>query len=218
MTGKSAPKRIGLFGGTFDPVHQGHLSVARQLRTGLQLDELRMMLAANPPLRNAPGATADQRWRMLELALERNPELVGDDRELGRPGVSYSYDSVAEVREELGQDARIALCMGWDSLVSLPRWHRWRDLIELCALVAVNRPHHDEGRTALHPLLSRRIRPAGNIPELQAGEVLEVELPPSSVSATGIRNAIAAGETVPEGWLTEEVAGYIKQNQLYGMQ
>lgn len=218
MTVKSAPKRIGLFGGTFDPIHLGHLQIASQLKNELELDEMRLVIAASPPLRSAPGATAEQRWQMLKLAIRHFPGLLADDRELHRDGVSYSYDTVAEIREKVGEQAVIALCLGWDSAVSLPHWHRWQELIQICTLVVINRPHHEVGSASLHPALLERLQPAAKDVGLSAGSVVEVELEPLPISATRIRETISAGEGVPTDWLTAEVGDYIHTNKLYGLQ
>lgn len=218
MTDRSVPERIGLFGGTFDPIHLGHLQIASQLKEKLQLDEMRLVLAAKPALREAPGATPEQRWQMLQLALHEYPELVGDDRELRRAGTSYSYDTVAEIREKFGESVAIAFCVGWDSLVSLPHWHQWQGLLDRCAIVVVNRPYHDAGETPLHPILEERLRTVSSKPKLSPGEILEVEFSPLPISATRIRESISTGNDIPSAWLTSGVADYIKQNRLYGLQ
>lgn len=219
MTDKFAPRRIGLFGGTFDPVHLGHLQIASQLKSTLNLDAMHMVLAARPPLRRPPVASAEQRWEMLKLALLRYPELTGDNRELGREGVSYSYDTLAEIRSEMGEQAAVAWCIGWDGLVSLPSWHRWKELLELCALIVVNRPHHADGGAELDARIAARLvsdAESENL-ALRVGQIIEVAIEPISISATQIRTDFADGEN-PEAWLTPEVFSYIEQNQLYGTQ
>lgn len=218
MTGKSAPERIGLFGGTFDPVHLGHLQIASQLKKMLYLDEMRMVLAAQPALRSVPGATVQQRWHMLQLALQAFPDLDSDDQEIRRSGVSYSYDTVAQLREQMGAHAVIALCLGWDSLISLPKWYRWQELLELCAVVVVNRPHHEVGQALIHQELTERLQPVSTKPDLRPGEIVEIKLRPAPISATQIREAISTGEGILSAWLTANVADYIERNKLYGLQ
>jgi len=177
-----------------------------------------MVLAARPALRSVPGATAQQRWQMLQLAMQAYPDLQSDDREIRRRGVSYSYDTVAQLREEMGAHAVIALCIGWDSLVSLPSWYRWQELLELCAVVVVNRPHHEASQTPLHEGLLERLQPVSAELDLRLGEIVEIELPPAPISATQIRDAISAGKGIPRASLTVDVAEYIEQNKLFGLQ
>ena len=209
-------KRIGVFGGTFDPIHQGHLHVAKQLCERLQLDEMRMMLAPQPPHRVQPQATAAQRWQMLQLALQDSPELIADDRELRRQGPSYSFDTLSELRIESGPEALFVFCLGWDSLVSFPSWHRWRELLDLCVLAVVNRPHHVEGETPLNGELARRLIPSADNPVLRLGQIVEIVIVAVPVSATQVREGLAAGRELPGNWLAPGVTQYIKQNQLYG--
>ena len=120
-------RRIGLLGGTFDPVHCGHLRLAIEIRERLQLDEIRLVPAARPPLRDYPSASEEQRLTMLEIITRSFPSFVIDDRELHRRGPSYTIDTLESVREEAPDDA-IWLIVGMDAFLRLERWHRWEEL------------------------------------------------------------------------------------------
>src|SRR5690606_13371362 len=206
-----------LYGGTFDPVHDGHLAVARAARDALGTT-VRMMPAADPPHRAPPGATADQRAEMLEIALAGEPGLCVDRRELRRAGRSYSIDTLLDLRAQVGPEAPVALLVGADSFVELPDWHRWRELFAHAHFVVAQRPGSplDAG---LRPELAAELAgrwcaaPAALF-EVPAGRVLRLEQPPHAESATAIRRQVAAGgdwrDDVPAA-----VAHYIERHGLY---
>ncbi len=214
MPGRSVAKRIGIFGGTFDPVHYGHLRTADALVDRLQLDEMRLMPAGLPAHRPAPLALAEQRWQMVQIALAEFPRLRADDRDIRRGGPTYSVDALTELRAELGDEVRLLLCMGWDSLCSFTRWHRWQDLLGLCALVAVSRPHHAAADAELPRMLQDRL-----VQTLAAdnGSLLLLAMDPLPMSATRLRELAAQDGVLPANWIPPAVASYINQHGLYGM-
>src|SRR3569832_105068 len=130
---------IGLLGGTFDPIHFGHLRPAMDLLDELGLDHVRLIPCGVPPHRAAPRAHAEHRLTMLRLAVSGEPRLRVDERELRRPGPSYMVDTVLSLREELG-DTPLALIIGMDALNGLATWRRWRKLVDLCHLIVMERP------------------------------------------------------------------------------
>ncbi|HLT43459.1 MAG TPA: nicotinate-nucleotide adenylyltransferase [Luteimonas sp.] len=208
-----------LYGGTFDPVHLGHLAIARGARDALGC-AIHLMPAADPPHRPPPGADAAQRVRMLELAIGDEPGLLLDERELRRDGPSYTVDTLRELRRELGQAAPIALLLGADSLLGLPAWHQWSELPGLCHFIVADRGGSDlDARlapalaAALEGRWSDRPDPLRAAP---AGRVLRLHQPLHPGSATGVRRAIAAGgswrELVPTA-----VADHIVDQHLYGV-
>src|SRR5690606_13103899 len=206
-----------LYGGTFDPVHDGHLAIACAARDLLQAT-IRLMPAADPPHRAPPGATADQRAGMLDLAVAGEPGLCVDRRELRRNGRSYSIDTLLELRAELGGDAPVALLVGADSFVDLPDWHRWRELFELVHFVVAQRPgsplDHDlrpELAAALH---GRWCATPEALREAPSGRVLQLRQPLHDESATWIRARIAAGEPWRDQ-VPAPVAEYIERHLLY---
>jgi nicotinate-nucleotide adenylyltransferase len=205
------------YGGTFDPVHNGHLAIARAARDALQ-SPVAMMPAADPPHRPAPGASGEQRAEMLELAVRDEPGLWVDRRELRRGGPSYSIDTLRELRAEWGLDTPIVLVLGADSFHGLPTWREWRALFTLAHLVVAERAESPlDG--ALPALLADDLSGRWtDVPEVllqsPAGHVLRLRQPLHMESASTIRRQVAAGapwrHAVPEA-----VADYIQQRGLY---
>ena len=212
-----SPRLLVFYGGTFDPVHDGHLAIARAARNALDAD-IRMMPAADPPHRAPPGATARQRAEMLDLAVAGEPGLCVDRRELQRAGRSYSIDTLLDLRAEFGPRLPIALLVGADSFVDLPDWHRWRELFEHAHFVVAERPGSplDDGlRPELAEALAGRwcASPAP-LRDAPAGRVLRLRQPLHGESATAIRARIAAGQPW-QGDVPPAVAGYIERHRLY---
>jgi len=207
-----------LYGGTFDPVHNGHLAIARAAHGTLRTD-VHFMPAADPPHRPAPGATADQRRRMLELATAGERGLRVDPRELYRPGRSYSVDTLNGLRAEVGAVRPIALLIGSDSLLSLHTWHRWTELPTLAHLVVATRPGsgldgpmHESIQAMLE---ARLVSDPAILASEPAGRVLMLQQPEVDLSATRIRAFIAAGQPW-QAMVPPAVAAYICRHQLYG--
>ncbi len=212
-----------IYGGTFDPVHNGHLAIARRARDELHAP-VRLMPAADPPHRPPPGADARQRTHMLELATAGEPGLQVDRRELRRaarqPGVpSWTVDTLREIRAEIGTTAPVALLMGADSLLGLPTWHAWEHLLDLAHLVIADRPGNAlDGQ--LPEVLAARLRDAWAVDaaclrERPAGWVWRLHQPLQAESATAVRGLIAAGGDW-RGLVPGAVAAYIAAHGLYG--
>jgi nicotinate-nucleotide adenylyltransferase len=127
-------RAIGIFGGTFDPIHYGHLRTALELKGLLALDKVHIVPCANPPHRTAPMSDGSLRLRMVAAAVAGEPGFVADDRELERAGVSYTIDTLASFRAEL-PGRSLCLLLGMDAFLGLPQWHRWGELIELAHIV-----------------------------------------------------------------------------------
>ncbi|WP_250458743.1 nicotinate-nucleotide adenylyltransferase [Microbulbifer litoralis] len=212
---------IALFGGTFDPVHFGHLRMALELRQALGFDEMRLLPSHRPRHRESPGVSAEHRRQMLALALAGCDELALDDRELRRGGDTYTVDTLEELRRELGCDVSISFCMGLDSLLTLPAWHRWQRLLELAHLVVVARPgwqlpRRDAGgaEAAVAELLERCAGKAKQLHSEPCGRLVVREQTLLPISATDIRQLIASGQS-PRFLLPTAVLQYIEDNQLY---
>jgi nicotinate-nucleotide adenylyltransferase len=205
------------YGGTFDPVHNGHLAIARVARDAL-VTGIRMMPAADPPHRAAPGATANQRAAMLDLAVAGDPGLCVDRRELQRDGRSYSIDTLRALRVEYGADAPIALLVGADSFADLPSWHEWRALFDHAHFVVAERAgnplDHALPAELIEALAGRWCDAPGELAQSPAGRILRLHQPLYEESATDIRQRIAEGrpwrDQVPAA-----VAGYIERHRLY---
>lgn len=205
------------YGGTFDPVHEGHLAIARAARAALATP-VHVMPAADPPHRPPPGASAQDRVAMLELALAGEQDLRLDLRELARSGPSYSVDTLHAIRDELGDAAPVALLVGADSFLGLPGWHRWRELFGLAHFVVAGRPGSLLASAApelAEATAHRWADDADALRQAPAGRLIALQQPLHVHSATAVRRLIAAGRP----WrhlLPPAVADYIQARGLYG--
>ncbi len=209
---------ICLFGGTFDPVHLGHLHAALSVCDAFSLERVNLLLAARPGHRDPPVATMAHRWRMLEIACEQDPRLCADDREvrraarLARP--SYTVETLEEIRRD-APTVPILWVVGSDAYQGLLSWHRWEALFELAHLVVLQRPGESLALPALLASVTRARRAEGP-PAGRAGNVLFLDLPMRPVSATAVRAALAAGEPTDD-LLPATVYTYISKHNLYGV-
>lgn len=206
---------VGIFGGTFNPVHFGHLRSARELLERLPLDELRFVPARQPPHRDAPQVSAADRAAMVELAIAGEPRLRCDRRELERSGPSYSVDTLESLRRELGDERPLALVLGGDAVLGLTGWHRWPRLLALAHLVVIARPGWqipDDAEVA--PLLRERAIAPAQLLEGPAGGILQCSLTPQDISATAVRALLQSGFDTAD-CLPQAVAGYIAEHGLY---
>lgn len=184
---------LAIFGGTFDPVHLGHLSVAWEASELLDA-EVHLMPASVPPHRPAPIANAAQRVAMLRAALQKQSRLSLDTRELARTGPSYTIDTLLELRAEQGSRP-LVLLIGADAFAGLPAWHRWRELFEVAHIGVLSRP----GVEATPPealeqeAATRRIADPAILHTLPAGKVIELAVTPLEISATRVRELLAEG-------------------------
>lgn len=205
----------GIFGGSFDPVHLGHVAAAEELQSSLPLREIRFLPAACSPLKS--DHTVDtHRLAMLELALKGKQGLTIDTRELHRPPPSYSIDTLRELRAELGPVLPLVFILGMDSFLELPRWKDWQDLTDYAHLLVVTRP---DSPPVFSPLLAawlekHRITDAQSLESRPLGGVLLVETTPHAVASRDIRAAIASGQDTSH-WLNPAVRDYIEQHRLY---
>lgn len=186
-------KPLAIFGGTFDPVHLGHLSVAWESSELLDAD-VHLLPASVPPHRPSPTASATQRVAMLRAALQGQSRLALDTRELEREGPSYTIDTLLELRAEQG-DRPLVLLIGADAFAGLPDWHRWRELFGLAHIGVLSRP----GVEAVLPdelqreIVDRRVDEAAACRHASAGKVIELAVTPLEISATRIRELLANG-------------------------
>lgn len=149
------PKTIGLLGGTFNPIHFGHLRIAEELRENLQLDQVRFIPSANPPHKNQPKVTAQQRADMVSTAIDKHPTFVLDTQELDREGASYTIHTLQQLRQQFGPECSLCFIMGSDAFVKLETWHEWENLLDYCHIVLVSRPQ-DAGNP--QPEISPRLQ------------------------------------------------------------
>lgn len=206
-----------IYGGTFDPIHHGHLRLAVELRERLGVHEVSLMPCHVPPHRDSPGATSDQRVALLELAIGDEPGLTLDDRELGRNGASYTTETLRQVRAEIGPDAPLAMVLGTDSFAGFDRWQEWQRIPELAHIVVVQRPGPglapDSAPSRL--LRERRVDGVEALYSSPCGHILELDPPLLDISATGIRERILSGRS-PRYLLPDRVWQEIRRLGLYG--
>ncbi|SCZ50792.1 nicotinate-nucleotide adenylyltransferase [Thiohalomonas denitrificans] len=211
-------RSIGVFGGTFDPIHFGHLRAALELYEGLQFDEVRLVPASIPPHRDEPSVDSGQRLAMVEAAISEQPDFVIDERELRREGPSYMVDTLQSMRDDFG-DISLSLLMGLDAFLGLPRWHRWERILELAHIVVAHRPgwHLDEAEEAEQravELLEERRAEATILQERPAGGIVLRAVTPLAISATAIRRLIGEGHSA-RYLIPDAVWHMIEKDQLY---
>jgi len=216
------PAPIALLGGTFDPVHYGHLRFADDVRRALGLPEVRLVPAGDPPHREGPAASAAERLAMLKLAVVEFPGLIVDERELRRAGKSYTVLTLEELRREF-PGRPLLLLLGADAFRGLPMWHRWREIFDLAHVVVVERPGIDLEAGLPAPLLpiwrDRLTDDVRALRERPAGSILIQPIAPVDASATAIRDQLAQRRAAGGAWrglLPPAVLAYIDLHHLYG--
>ena len=200
---------LGILGGTFDPVHHGHLRLAIEVLERLGLDEVRLLPTATTNLRDTPTASPAQRLAMLEAALV--PGLVADDREIRRGGRSYTIDTLIEMRQEQPQ-ASLNFVLGADAWNALPRWHRWQELLDYANLVIATRP--GVTLTDIPELAAARCETLAEFRAARAGRVLVLPIPRLPISSTDIRARLQAGHRV-DYFTPAAVVTLIDRERLY---
>jgi nicotinate-nucleotide adenylyltransferase len=214
----SQPSALTLiYGGTFDPFHNGHLAIARLAGAALSAP-VTLIPAADPPHRPPPGADAQQRLAMLEAAVAGDPGLRVDRRELDRPGHSYTVDTLRSLRAELGERASLALLLGADSFLGLPTWHAWEDLFGLAHFIVADRSGSLLGQlpSALAERLALRwTDDADSLKHSPAGRVFCLHQPLQWESASEVRQRIASGGSWQD-LVPPPVAAFIAGHGLYG--
>ncbi|GAB3318046.1 nicotinate-nicotinamide nucleotide adenylyltransferase [Haliea atlantica] len=216
MSAAATQAPVAMFGGTFNPIHHGHLRSAVELVEGLALERLHLVPCATPPHRESPGCPATARADMVELAVRGESRLSCDRRELQRDGPSWTVDSLAELRREYGEQRPLCLVVGCDAVLGLPRWHRWQELLGLAHVVVLARPGWElprRGKVA-DWLGHHRLPDAAALGRRPAGGVLLQELRPLPISSTEIRHLCATGHS-PRFLLPDAVLEYIVDNALY---
>ncbi len=206
---------IGIFGGTFDPVHFGHLRLALELKQALGLAEVRLLPCRLPPHRKAPVATPEQRLSMLQRALAGQNDLTVDERELQRDGFSYMFDTLVSLRSEMAATP-LCLIIGSDALMGLPDWYRWQELIDLCHIVVMPRPGWvlPAGGNLSDFVSSHQVVLAGDLAKSAAGALFFQEVTQLDISATKIRELIARNVS-PRYLLPDAVLALITEQGIY---
>lgn len=207
---------IAYFGGSFDPVHQGHLATAKFLVDYFQLHKLFFLPAYLSPLKSQSLA-AHHRVAMLKLAIEGQAHFSIDEQELLQPSKSYTINTLKNLRQQYGQTQPLAFVMGMDSFLSLPQWYLWQQLTDFAHLIIVNRPHYAPVfSTELQQWLNKHRSHQRQLLEYQAaGLVYFVNSPLYAISSTQIRKALQQGQLLSQ-YLNPAVVHYIYHHHLYG--
>ena len=199
-------RRIGIMGGTFDPIHYGHLVTAEVARARFHLDEVIFVPAGSPPHKQNNDITmAWHRYHLTLLATGTNPYFTVSDLELRRQGPSYTIDTIGDVREQglaKGEDREIFFITGADAILEIMTWHRVADLLAQCSFIAATRPGYQLDHLALSPVMAKSIH--------------FMEVPALAISSTDIRRRLASGEPI-KYLLPEEVENYIYKYRLYNI-
>jgi len=203
---------IGIFGGTFDPIHYGHLRPVAEVHQALQLEKLFLLPASIPPHRQAPTASAGQRLQMTQLAVSEFPGLEVDNYEVQRGGISYTVETLEHYRRQYPQ-IPLCLLLGSDAFASLETWHQWQRLPTLAHLVVMQRPHHES--TAASAWSEEYLTiDSRELSATSSGKIYFHKVTPQDISATGIRQAISEDQAVA-ALLPSAVINYIKQHHIY---
>jgi nicotinate-nucleotide adenylyltransferase len=212
---------IGIFGGTFDPIHYGHLRLAEELAEHARLEEVRFIPTGSPPHRTAPGAAPEHRLAMAKLATADNPLFRVDDRETRRSGPAYTHDTLSELRQQLGARRPLALLLGADAFLDLAAWHRWHELFTLAHVIVAYRPGYpiDTWQARMPEPLAREyaarsMQQPYAVHLAPAGGIVAVQMTGLDISATFVRTAVHAGSS-PRYLLPDAVLEYIRWHALY---
>lgn len=206
---------MGIFGGTFDPIHLGHLRTAFEMLQALRFGEVRFMPAGKPPHRGSPIADAKLRLRMVQVATAAQHGFVVDDRELQREGPSYSVDTLAALRGEFPLRP-IALIIGMDAFLGLPKWYHWREILQLAHIVVAHRPGWrapDMGPLG-ELLADRGTHRIGDLHQAKAGHIYIHDVTQLEISSTEIRELVRAGRD-PRFLMPDAVRDLILESGCY---
>ena len=208
---------MGIFGGTFDPIHYGHLRTAFEMLQALRFDEVRFMPCGNPPHRETPHADADLRLKMVQVATEGQYGFVVDDRELQREGPSYSVDTLTALRSEFPLRS-LALIIGMDAFLSLPKWYLWREILQLSHIVVAHRPGWrapDVGPLG-ELLADRGTHRIGDLHQSKSGHIYIHDVTQLEISSTEIRELVAVGRD-PRFLMPDAVRDVIGKSGCYAV-
>lgn len=205
---------IGIFGGTFDPIHQGHLACARYVLTHCQLANLRLMPCHLPPHRASPGVSSSQRAEMVQLAIAHEPNMQLERLELNRNEPSYTVDSLRQLSTQL-PNHKLAFVIGMDSLLYFKKWHQWQHILQLAHLIVCRRPGYTTADGDAPALLAEYGGDLAKMQQHDAGVIVVLDNPDFPQSATFVRQELPVNPTI-QAMLPASVLQYIQQHQLYG--
>jgi nicotinate-nucleotide adenylyltransferase len=225
-TSQIAGAPLGIFGGTFDPIHIAHLRLAQEALDACGLGAVRFVPAGQPPHRGQPGATSTDRLAMARLALAGRTQFELDEAEVLSEAPSYTVPTLERLRTQFGTARPLVLLLGVDAFLGLPGWHRWRELFDLAHIAVATRPGHvmdftsgdaknHAARAALSSEFSARLAPSPDaLSAAPAGRISHFDMTPLDISATAIRTILSTGKS-PRFLVPDSVLDYIEANQLY---
>ncbi len=209
---------VGIFGGTFDPVHFGHLRLAQEIAEHCSMEKVRILPAGIPPHRNQPHCDPAHRFEMLRIACKGNPVLEPDPLEVEKDSPCYSVESLERIREDCGKKTPLCLMVGADAFLGLASWHRWQEIFRFAHVVVATRPGFHLASGICEPLAREfRERLASGPEELGAsafGRILPVEITLLDISSSRIRECFESGRSA-RYLLPDGVLDYIGKNGLY---
>jgi len=217
---KKAPKGLGIFGGTFDPIHSGHIASAQSVANWLNLEKVLLIPAHIPPHKStsdkSPHANSAQRASMVELVCQQNPIFQCDQREIARAGYSYTVDTLKQLKQEY-PDNVLYFIIGMDSLQSFTTWYHYKEILTLCNLVVNTRPTYcinqlnEETKALVHSHRGRfdNVDSSNNVGQILFADPIHID-----ISSSQIRQYIQKGQSCQQ-WLSSEIIEFINKNQLY---
>jgi nicotinate-nucleotide adenylyltransferase len=210
-------KAIGILGGTFDPIHLGHLRMALELYEALNLARVHIMPCFQPVHRKLPTATPEQRLAMVKYAIVNEPAMYADDREIQRKGPTYTIDTLIDMHANM-PDTPLCLLIGIDAFLGFTSWHKWEQIFDYAHLIVAHRPQYSLPKTGIIvDLLKERLQhETAYIHQNRGGGIFFRPITSLDISATDIRKQIAMGRN-PRYLLPDEVYDYIKQHGIYSI-
>ena len=220
---------IGILGGTFDPIHIGHLRLAEEMREHFGLARVHFIPAGNPYQKTRidgqqrrPITAAAHRLEMLRIAVQGNPHFIADEREMHRDGPSYSIDTLQSLRADVGPEPALIWLMGSDTFLGMPTWHRWEDLFEFAHIAVAERAGHTSWRNAMAAILFEQFEyrlstGETDLHEHAAGRIAVVPMTALDISSSAIRSHLARGNS-PRYLVAGGVLDYILQHKLYAQE
>jgi len=209
------PQSIGILGGSFDPVHKGHIGIAKAAIKQLKLDQLRFLPCHIPPHKTQLKSTSAQRIAMLELAIGRKPYMHIDTREMRRTEPSYTLKTLQSFRQEFGSACQLNFIMGWDSWQSFHTWYHWQSFLPLANLVIINRPGYSQAVGDDQQQLQQQwLIPAEQLVDFSSGRVCYLHAPEQNISSSEIRQCVGARQAPNKasGDLTENLIDNLVDN------
>jgi nicotinate-nucleotide adenylyltransferase len=215
-TNNKEPHSIGILGGTFDPIHHGHLHYGQQIAEQLELEQVSLLPAHIPPHKSGTHANAEQRLEMVKLACQQNPLFCVDDRELHRDEHSYTINTLKQIKAEQ-PDTILYFFIGMDSLANLSSWYQWQELLTLCHLIVTDRPGYQvpEPGSALGDYIENHLTSdLGRLRQDACGYIYLAHTDNLEISSSAIRERLASRQNC-QYLLPESILGYIFKHKLY---